>query len=111
MQKLRALLLATIFVAGNLVLPEVDIFLDHGLGTPRAEQAVHLERPGGCRDHAEHCVLGRLLSELRLQAPECGAALLRLEACAPTLLRFDSRVASDTTPSTYRSRAPPASLD
>lgn len=49
-----ALALAALLVAGA---PILDGVLDHGSGRDRPI-VVHLDRPGGCGAHAEHCVLG-----------------------------------------------------
>ncbi len=107
---LRTLFLATIFVVGNLVLPQVDIFLDHGLGAPQNAHRVHLERPGGCRDHAEHCVLSRLLGNLDGQAPAHRTTAAPFESLFTRPARRTLPLPADRYPSSHRSRAPPAPL-
>jgi hypothetical protein len=76
--RLRALFLAVLFAAGSFGLPTADVLLDHGLGASHRVPQVHVEQRGGCHDPLEHCVLGRLLGELRVQSP--AAAAIRLLA-------------------------------
>lgn len=105
--RLQASLLALIFIAGSLGLPEADAILDHQPGRTLRHGRVHLESTSGCREHADHCALGRLLTEGRDVAPAttvlavAPAAVRLLVAPPTTALRFASR------PSTYHSRAPP----
>lgn len=106
---LKALLLAAIFLAGNLVLPGADAILGHRLGQEN-EARVHLEQLGGCRNHAEHCVLPRLLNDLGQQAPSTGG--IAAFAAHPTQQppRADQWSAPRLSATDYRSRAPPAPL-
>ena len=66
--RLRALLLALLVVAGNVGLPAADALLDHAGAAPHGGARVHFESAGGCRSHADHCPLGRLLSAPWAQA-------------------------------------------
>jgi len=105
--RLQALFLAAIFAAGSFGLPEADVLLDHRLENGPTRTQVHIEGRAGCADHSDHCVLGRLLADLRDQAPAGSTfctpypvARSAPEACADsvTLQRLDL---------SYRSRAPP----
>lgn len=96
-----------LFAAGNLGLPVTDVLLDHGLGTRHPDPRPHYEAPGGCHDRAEHCILGRLLGELRLQSPS--AAAIRL-GTTPASAAGDRTAAGHHSTSPVpanRSRAPP----
>jgi hypothetical protein len=103
----RALLLAVLVTAGNLGLPVTDALLDHGLGATHAPARPHYETSGGCHDRAEHCMLGRLLGELRLQSPVQAATrffdALALAGVAP----HQADHAVGRTARLPRSRAPP----
>jgi hypothetical protein len=63
--RLQALFLATVFVAGSFGLSEADVLLDHRLQDGSSQARVHFENAGGCTDHSGHCLLGRLLADLR----------------------------------------------
>lgn len=105
--RLQALFLATIFVAGSFGLPEADVLLDHRLEDGPARTQVHIEGRGGCADHSDHCVLGRLLADLRNLAPADGSP------ATPPTARQSARypIADPFIPQrlalSYRSRAPP----
>jgi hypothetical protein len=105
--RLRALLLVTLFVTGNFGLPATDILLEHSLGPHPASQ-VHLEPAGGCRNHAEHCVLSRLLNDLGQQSPSSAVAGTFTVAEAPRPRSADLWSAPPRTPTNHHSRAPPA---
>jgi hypothetical protein len=106
---LKALFLAALFLAGNLVLPEADILLGHRLGTEN-ESRVHVEPLGGCRNHAEHCVLSRLISDLTGQAPASSLALPVPATTSASLRSADLQSATLRSPRSNHSRAPPAPL-
>lgn len=105
--RLQASLLALIFIAGSLGLPEADALLDHPPGTAGRYGQVHLEGANGCREHADHCALGRLLTEGRDMAPAAPAlglaAATALSLAAPRAMPLLSARCS----SPYDSRAPP----
>ncbi len=107
--RLRALLLALLFVAGNVGLPAADALLDHASGIAHGGARVHLEAAGGCRSHADHCPLGRLLSTFRAQG-RAGHVLPRPAARGSFGSRLD---AASGAPRTSRvpppSRGPPGS--
>ena len=79
-RRLRALLLATLYVAGGLGLPAADALLDHPTGAGSAVPRTHVESTTGCREHADHCPLGNLLSTFRVQA---GTSVLALAQQTP----------------------------
>jgi hypothetical protein len=66
LRRLRALLLATLFVGGSLGLPGMDAALFHG-SAARAP-GPHFELPGGCDSHAERCTLGSAYAATQLPA-------------------------------------------
>jgi hypothetical protein len=103
----KALLFAAIFLAGNLVLPEADILLGHGRNQAN-ETRVHLEQLGGCRNHTEHCVLSRLLSDLSGQAPSSSLAFHAAFSASAVLLSAGDSPATRYFLSYNHSRAPPA---
>jgi hypothetical protein len=106
---LKALLLAAIFLAGNLVLPGADVLLGHRLGQEN-ETRVHLEPLGGCRNHAEHCVLPRLLNDLGQQSPSTAFVLASAPQQASPFRSADLPSAASRAPHRHHSRAPPAPL-
>jgi len=55
-QRLHAVLLLGLFAGGGIGLPVVDGFLYHS-GVHSAPDPVHIDPPGGCGSHAEHCAL------------------------------------------------------
>ena len=73
-RRLGACLLLFAFVGGGLGLPDLDALLFH-TGRPSPEQ-IHLDQPGGCGAHAEHCVLAMAASLRQLGAPPSGDAPL-----------------------------------
>ncbi len=107
--RLRALLLALLFGAGNVGLPAADALLDHASGGAHGGARVHLEAAGGCRNHADHCPLGRLLSTFRAQG-RAGQSLRIPAAHGPIGPRLD---ATSALPRSSRvpppSRGPPGS--
>ena len=104
----QALLFTAIFLAGNLVLPEADILLGHGRSQEN-ETRVHYETLGGCRNHAEHCVLSRLLSELSGQALSASADFNAVLSASDSLLSGGPQTRPQRLFSLNQSRAPPAS--
>lgn len=105
--RLQALFLATIFVAGSFGLPEADVLLDHRIENGPIRTQVHIEGRGGCADHSDHCVLGRLLADLRDLAP-ANSSLDKLPSDSRLALQAG---ATHFTPQlltlSYQSRAPP----
>jgi hypothetical protein len=108
--RLRSLLLALLFAAGNFGLPAADVLLDHGLGARHRIPQVHIEQRGGCHDPVEHCVLSRLLSELRLGSPTTAAVLLQARATTAALPVPGAHIAPSLPSTPHRSRAPPPSF-
>lgn len=105
--RLRALFLAALFAAGSFGLPATDVLLDHGLGTRHRVPQVHIEQRGGCHDPLEHCVLGRLLGELRTHAP-ASAGEEPLVLVAATGVALSESAAPPSAPNLLtRARAPP----
>ncbi len=106
-RRLRSLLLAALFATGNFGLPAADVLLDHGLGAGHRVPQVHIEPRGGCHDPGEHCVLGRLLTDLRLGSPATGTILLQpaVPIVAPAVGAAPVTPSLLSTP--HRSRAPP----
>lgn len=86
-RRLHAILLAVVFIGGGFGVPNADALLYHG-GGPVDAAASHVERPGGCGAHAEHCVLA-LAASLRQLAggigavPEPSHAPVRVSPIAP----------------------------
>jgi hypothetical protein len=105
--RLRGLLLAILFAAGNLGLPVADVLLDHGLGARHPDPRPHYETPGGCHDRSEHCILGRLLGELRLQSPATGAIRLAATHGSDAAVPAAPGLHSTSPAPANRSRAPP----
>ncbi len=103
---LTALLLATIFLAGNLVLPQADILFGHRPGTEN-ETRVHLEAVGGCGNHAGHCLLSRLLSDSSGHAPAATATALFIALPLSPAPNSDPCSVPRPISTTTRSRAPP----
>ncbi len=104
----RALFLAALFVAGSFGLSATDALLDHGLDAPHRIPQVHVEQRGGCHDPVEHCVLGRLLGELRLHSPATATIRVPFADTVATLLVHVSRLAPSLPSTLHRSRAPPS---
>lgn len=105
--RLQALLLATIFVSGSFGLPEADVLLDHGIDRGAARTQIHIEDAGGCADHSDHCVLGRLLADLRDLAPAEGPQRPIDPAGQSARYRVAYRLIPKRPALSYRSRAPP----
>lgn len=105
--RLQASLLAFVFIAGSFGLPEADVFLDHGLDRGPSRYRVHLESTQGCGDHADHCILGRLLAESRdLLQGSPGVSPIAAAESAVAVPDADLGCSS-ALPLSYRSRAPP----
>jgi hypothetical protein len=105
--RLRILFLATLYVAGNFGLPATDLLLNHRSPETRHAGQSHFEGPGGCREHADHCVLARLLNDFRLQAPGTPQERPRLPSAVASTARAVSAIAVSTPSRSHRSRAPP----
>ena len=105
-RRLGALFLLTAFLAGGFGLSDLDAALFHS--QPRGVRAdvAHLEQPGGCGAHAEHCVLA--LATARVATAAAAPVKVRLTpqvsqvpAAAPSTVWSASRT------SLQYSRAPP----
>ncbi len=108
--RLQAIFLATIFVAGSFGLPEADVLLDHRIENGPVRGRVHLEGRGGCADHSEHCVLGRLLADLRDLAPGKGSVLVASAITHAAILSVVVQFVPQRLDLSYQSRAPPTLL-
>jgi hypothetical protein len=105
--RLQALLLLTAFVGGGFGLSDLDALLYHTGQRAASADVAHIELPGGCGAHAEHCVLAvaASLRQLgsRVAARVCvirTTTITRVAAPIPT-----PRSANRTR--LQRSRAPP----
>jgi hypothetical protein len=105
--RLQALLLAAIFVAGSFGLPEADVLLDHRIENGPTRTQIHIEGRGGCSDHSDHCVLGRLLADLRNQAPANNTPATPISETLATPEIGADRFTFQRLDLSYRSRAPP----
>jgi hypothetical protein len=103
--------LALLYGIANFGLPSADLILHHRLGEGEAAPEVHLELPGGCHSHAEHCVLDRVLSDCRLQLP--APAVECQQSSRWVALRLTHAVRSPSTRDLALplSRGPPLSSD
>lgn len=108
-RRLRALVLATLYLAGGLGLPSADALLDHPFGAGSAVPRSHVEGTAGCREHADHCPLGNLLSTIRVQAGTAVAPPSRQLTDSPRVVA-PRRAPTPRPPlHTPPSRAPPGS--
>ena len=57
--RIRAFLLLALFLGAGTSLPSLDAMLYHRHGAERHAGDTHLDPPGGCGGHADHCTLGR----------------------------------------------------
>lgn len=104
--RLRFLVLAFAYVAGNFGLPAVDLLLEHRGKPP--EERVHFESRGGSSDHGGHCPLNRWLADLRAtEAASSETAFYPGHEGGPAQSAPDLHYALRHQPS-YRSRAPPS---
>lgn len=100
------LLLAVAALRGGI--PALDAVTRHGGDAPE-RLGIHLDQPGGCSSHAEHCVLRAADSGLRFTPPDTVRS-----APAVHIVRH-GRVARDLATgrqasSSNLSRAPPVTL-
>lgn len=105
--RLSGLLLAAVVAAANLGLPAADALLDHQIGGSGQSAKAHLEGLTGCREHLDHCPLGRMLGAVRLQAPSESAAPFAPAVHPPTAHPATAGVLPGRHHSSYFSRAPP----
>lgn len=101
-----SLVVATVFSATTITLPFADALLDHLYPTATTRHADHLELPGGCGEHAEHCLVSNTSATLPAH-PSAPAAHLSVtvgRTGATTALRTSAPRPSLTLPP---SRAPP----
>ena len=89
-------------------IPALDAVLRHRGDAPE-RLGIHLDRPGGCSSHAEHCVLRAADSGLRFTRTDTVRADTTIQ-----IVRL-GRIATDVpagrqAPSSNHSRAPPTSL-
>jgi hypothetical protein len=106
--RLAALFLATTFLGGGVGLPGLDALLYHSGRQPYSNvtRADHVDRPGGCDAHAEHCVLAASTSVRQVVTLAVGGMRISTAVCrdcvaAPVAPRSAERL---TLPA---SRAPP----
>lgn len=106
--RLQALLLATIFVAGNFGFADLDALLRHRSLAAVGQTRTHFETQGSCADHQGHCQLGRLLAnasgQVAAEAPSLAHSIL---PHTPPRFWPECRTTQAPNPA-YHSRAPPA---
>jgi hypothetical protein len=105
--RLSGLLLAAVVAAANLGLPAADALLDHQVGGSSQSAKAHLEGLNGCREHPDHCPLGRMLGAVRLQAPAGSAAPYAPAVHHPAVHPTTAGVLLGRHHPSYFSRAPP----
>jgi hypothetical protein len=64
LRRLLSLVVATLFSATTITLPFADAVLDHLRPVSATRHADHLEGPGGCGAHAEHCLVSSTTATL-----------------------------------------------
>ena len=102
-----ALVIATVFSATTIALPFADALLDHLHPAAATRHADHLELPGGCGEHAEHCLVSS--GSATLPAHPAGPAAhlgVTTGRCITAAARLTS--ALRLLPTLPLSRAPPA---
>lgn len=106
--RLSGLVLALVFSANTTLLPFADAVLEHGHPSSHVP-ADHLEGPGGCGAHAEHCLLtGGVAAPVAHPVHRARVAGADAHRAAPsTSATHPYRPALPALPS---SRAPPAPI-
>lgn len=107
LRRLLALVIATLFSATTITLPFADALLDHLHPAATTRHADHLELPGGCGAHAEHCLVSSTSATLPAHPAHSAAPF------AVTLSRNGTTEARTSNaprllPALPPSRAPPA---
>ena len=100
------LLVFALYSATTITLPFADALLDHLHPAASTRHADHLELPGGCGEHAEHCLVSS--GSATLPAHPAGPAAhlgVTTERCITAAPRIAS--ALRLLPTLPRSRAPP----
>lgn len=105
--RLAGLLLAAVFAAANLGLPAADALLDHRVGSPSQSTQSHFEGLNGCREHVDHCPLGRMLGAVRLQTPGKSPAPFAPAAHRPFVPSESPSAPTGWHHTSYLLRAPP----
>lgn len=105
-RRLGALFLLTAFLGGGYGLSDVDAVLFHSSHHGARADVAHLDQPGGCGAHSEHCVLA--LATARPQHAGSGLVKLRVNPVASKPHAATKPVPrSPATGSLHYSRAPP----
>jgi hypothetical protein len=106
-RRFSALFLTAVFLGSGFALPELDALLYHSSGVAQPDVA-HVDLPGGCGAHAEHCAL-TLATPVPQLAPSQSA--IRSLGAAPVHRVLVPVIAprSADYPLLHPSRAPPAS--
>lgn len=103
--RLKAFLLATVFVVGGFGVPGLDILLHHLGGTrdPQEINQPHFDPLGGCDSHAEHCaVIGFR------PATQVSAALIATAIDTATTPDLTTRVLLSIFPTIHAGALPPS---
>jgi hypothetical protein len=97
-------------LGSGFALPGLDELLYHGVPARVGADLAHVDRPGGCDTHAEHCIAGPTLCAPRLAAPASPAlpAPTAVADRAIAILSSDPRSPDLHTP--QQPRAPPTDL-
>jgi hypothetical protein len=106
--RLCSLLVLLFFTGAGVGLPMLDAVRYHGRGE-HMNGRDHYDPAGGCRDHAENCVLVFTGATDRAAPPPIPAVRLAMPA-VPLPSIAVSATLSSSTPLLLRSRAPPAIL-
>lgn len=104
--RLRALLLAVLFVGGSFVVPVVDGALFHS-GRLRLVAGAHLDARGDQSCHAERCLLDAPIAGASLEAARPAPIRAAAEEFSPATVRPLDIAPSENTPTALHSRAPP----
>lgn len=105
---LCSLLVLLLFTGAGVGLPMIDAVRYHGRGE-HLNGHPHYDPAGGCRDHAENCVLVFTGATDRAAPPPIAAVRLAIPSVPVSVIAF-STTYSSSTPLLLRSRAPPALL-
>lgn len=108
--RLSRLFLVVAFVGSGFGLPEVDALLYHSSGHAPPADVAHVDLPGGCGAHAEHCVLALTTSLRQLGVTTtAGLRVLRVETVYPVPALMPALLSADRT-NLQPSRAPPVAV-
>jgi hypothetical protein len=96
-----------VVLGGGFALPGLDELLYHRLPARAGSNVAHIDQPGGCDSHAEHCVAAPLAYAPRLAASPSPAVPMHAADAqrGPAILTSDPRSTDRQTP--QQPRAPP----